>query len=153
MSLAFDLEVGNSSRIRGLVAGLHLIAAAALMGGGALVWNSFGWRGASLTTGGVLAGGSALAILGWNLVRGLRVAPRGTLSIDLRGGARWREAGAADTVPAAATCWFSLCGLVWIEASIAGRRVWLVSGRDRCSDRDWAGLNRWLRWLERGPQA
>lgn len=153
MSLAFDLEVGTSSRLRGLVAGLHLIAAAALAGTGALAWDSLGPLDLPRAAAAALAGGAALATLGWSLARGLRARHSGTLSVDPRGGAHWREQGAPGTVPAAATRWFSLGGLVWIEARMGRRRIWLVSGRDRCGDRVWAGLNRWFRWLERGAQA
>lgn len=153
MSLAFDLEVGPSARLRGLVAGLHLVAAAALAGTGALAWDALdpldltGWVAAALS------GGGALAILGWSLARGLRAPRSGTLSVDPRGGALWRERGAAGAVPVVANRWFSLCGLAWIEAREGRRRIWLVSGRDRCGDRVWAGVNRWFRWLERGSQA
>ncbi len=152
MSLAFELQAGPTSRLRRAVLGLYLFAAGSIVASLVLVLRSLQSPGAEVLGASTLAAAVLLAALAWSFVRTVRRGAKGTLSVKPDGAATWRGESDSGEFAANAVRWFSVAGLAWIEATSGSRRLLLLSGRDRCGDREWAQLNRWLRWLERGRQ-
>lgn len=147
MSLAFSLPLGASRRVRLFVCLSHSCAALGLVVS-ALRLAADGQFGAS---------GLLLAVLVPVLLSMRRALSRcgaaGYLTVDEEGRASWsfrRTPGGAGE-PVVALRWHVFAGLAWLELGAAGgRRLSLMSGADRASDREWRELMRWLRWLDRG---
>ncbi|MCL4744916.1 MAG: hypothetical protein KJZ83_05830 [Burkholderiaceae bacterium] len=153
MSLAFDLQTGPTPRLRKAVLGLYLFAAGSAAASIVLVYRSLQSPATTALAASALAAFALLAGLAWSFVRSLRRGDRGTLSVGPDGAATWKSASGTGESDVNAVRWCSVAGLAWIEARSGSRRLLLLSGRDRCGDRDWAQLARWLRWLERGRES
>jgi hypothetical protein len=147
VSLAFSLAPGASRRVAVLVSLSHGCAALGLAAA-ALRLAAAGQHGAS----GLLLAFLVPVLLCWRRAL-LRCGASGCLTVDEAGRATWsfRPGGGGSGEPVEPLRWHVFAGVAWIELGAAGgRRLSLLSGADRASDREWRGLMRWLRWLDRG---
>lgn len=147
--MSFELRAGPSRNLR-----LASLAPASLGLCG------LGWSAATLIADG--SPGRALllllaAIAIWRLparwVR--RVDIRGVLRVESSGQAWWVAAPAEMAVPLRPRRWFAGLGLVWIEGEAGGRPISMIFGADAIASEARIGLDRWLRWIDRGgvPEA
>jgi hypothetical protein len=147
MSLAFSLRLGASRRVALFVCLSHSCAALGLVAA-ALRLAADGQLGAS----GLLLAVLLPVFFSMRLAL-LRCAEAGCLTVDEEGAASWssRPGPGSPGEPVEALRWHVFAGLAWLELGAAGgRRLSLLSGADRASDREWRELMRWLRWLDRG---
>ena len=147
MSLAFSLELGASRRVALLVSVSHACAALGVVAA-ALRLAAAGELGAS----GLLLAVLLPVLVSWRRAL-VRCGAGGCLTVDENGGANWsfRPGPGSAGEPVDALRWHVFAGMAWLELRAAdGRRLSLLSGADRASDREWRGFMRWLRWLDRG---
>jgi hypothetical protein len=80
----------------------------------------------------------------------------GTLLVDEAGFPAWRDEAlqghdVSSTVPVRLVRWHQGPGTVWMRISRQdGWRGDLYVDRSRCEPEEWASLQRWLLWVERG---
>lgn len=147
MSLAFSLALGASRRVVLLVGLSHSCAGLGLFAA-ALRLAAAGEFGAS----GLLLAALFPVFLSWRRALA-RCEAGGCLTVDEDGRARWSVGPGPDRPgePVEPLRWQVFAGVAWLELGAAGgRRLSLLSGADRASDRQWREFMRWLRWLDRG---
>jgi hypothetical protein len=147
VSLAFSLALGASRRVALLVCLSHACAGLGVLAA-ALRLAAAGESGASALLLAVLVP----VILSWRRALA-RCGAGGCLTVDESGGASWsfRPGPGSPGEPVEPLRWHVFAGVAWLELGAAdGRRLSLLSGVDRASDREWREFRRWLRWLDRG---